>query len=74
MAKPKHRTIAPLLLNGDIRLRNHHRLPESIWLGLRAIARNEHKSMSWVLEEVVIRYFHLRPPKYKPRKSKRRSR
>jgi len=35
---------------------------------LRVIARDEKKSMSWVMEEVVIDYFSLKRPKYRSRK------
>lgn len=57
--------IAPRLANGDSRLKLYGRLPEGVKEGLRNIAKNEGKSMSWVVEEVVIDYFGLKAPKYK---------
>ena len=36
--------------------------------GLRSIARQEGKSMSWTVEEVIIRYFKLRHCLYVERK------
>jgi hypothetical protein len=59
------RQIAPRLANGDSRVSFGHGLPESIKNGLRSIARRERKSMSWVMEEVIIDYFKLARPKYK---------
>jgi hypothetical protein len=61
----KRRIIAPRLANGDSRVPFGHGLPEDIKDGIRAIARKENKSMSWVIEEVIIDYFNLRRPKYK---------
>jgi hypothetical protein len=58
------RQSAPLLASGA-RDRFGSRLAPSIKHGLRAIARSEGRSMSWVIEEVVIDYFHMRRPKYK---------
>ena len=58
------RTIAPKLLNGDIRVKDYGRLPEEVKEGLRAIAKHEGQSMSWVKEQVIIDYFGLRKPKY----------
>jgi len=55
---------APLLSRGQ-RVRLYGRLPEPVKEGLRAIARMEGKSMSWVVEEVIIRYFKMRTPAYK---------
>lgn len=59
------RTIAPKLANGDCRVNDYGRLPESVKEGLRAIAKSEGQSMSWVKEQVIIDYFNLRKPKYK---------
>lgn len=61
----KTRQYSPRLFNGDIRLRAWHKLPESVKNGLRNIAKNENKTMSWVLEQVIIDYFDLKPPRYK---------
>jgi len=59
------RTIAPRLANGDRRVGFGHGLPPHIKEGIRAIARDENKSMSWVMEEVIIDYFGMKRPKYK---------
>lgn len=59
------RVIAPRLANGDIREAFGHGLPPNVKAGLRAIARREHQSMSWVLEQVIIDYFHLPKPHYR---------
>jgi hypothetical protein len=59
------RIIAPRLVSGDSREAIGHGLPPEIKAGLRAIAKAENKSMSWVLEQVIIRYFHLPRPEYK---------
>lgn len=60
--KPK--MIAPRLANGESRLSWGGRLPEQIKDGLRDIALHEGRSVSWVMEEVVINYFNLKRPKY----------
>ena len=60
----KKRVIAPRLANGDSRVRDYGRLPEPVKEGLRAIAKSEGKSMSWVKEEIIIDYFGLKRPKY----------
>ena len=60
--RPRH--IAPRLASGDSRLPIAHGLPEEIKDGLRRIAAREHQSVSWVLEQVIIEFFHLRTPKY----------
>jgi len=62
------RIIAPRLANGDSRVSFGHGLPPAIKEGLRKIAYSENKSMSWVMEEVIIDYFSLRRPAYKKRK------
>lgn len=63
--KKRTRTIAPLLADGAIRDRLYGRLPVEVKAGLRAIAREENKSVSWVIEEVVIDYFGLKRPRYR---------
>lgn len=68
MGKLKKRIIAPRLANGEPRIAFGHGLPKEIKEGIRKIARLENKSMSWVMEEVIIRYFKLRQPKYLERK------
>lgn len=57
--------IAPRLASGDSRVPFMHGLPEEIKEGLREIARMEGKSMSWVLEDALVRYFGLDAPQYK---------
>lgn len=66
------REIAPRLANGDSRVSFGHGLPNHIEEGLRSIARSENKSMSWVMEEVIIDYFKLRRPKYVERRNGKR--
>lgn len=65
----KTRIIAPRLLSGDSRESIGHGLPPEIKQGLRAIAKSENKSVSWVLEEIIIDYFGFKRPKYIERKS-----
>jgi hypothetical protein len=65
----KTKTIAPRLFNGDSRAISFNRLPQAVKEGLSSIARQENKSVSWVLEEVIIDYFDLRRPKYKTPKN-----
>lgn len=81
--KKSTKTIAPRLASGVPRVQFGHGLPDAIKEGLRAIARGERKSMSWLVEEVFIDYFGLRRPRYKkptvatgdvPRSGKRRTR
>lgn len=61
--------IAPRLANGDSRVKDYGRLPEEVKEGLRAIAKSEGKSMSWVKEEIIIQYFGLKVPRYIKEKS-----
>ena len=60
--KPRH--IAPRLASGERRESFGHGLPPTIKAGLRAIAARENRSMSWVMEEVIIDYFKLKRPEY----------
>lgn len=60
----KTKRIAPRLASGDSRVPFGHGLPDEIKEGLRSIAKREGKSMSWVMEEVIIDYFGLKRPKY----------
>jgi hypothetical protein len=66
----KTRIIAPRLANGDSRESFGHGLPPEIKDGLRLIAKRENKSMSWVMEEIIIDYFGFRRPKYLQRKKR----
>lgn len=61
--RPKKR-IAPRLANGESRTAVYAAWPDDVKEGLRAIAEDENKSMNWVVEEVVIRFFHLKRPVY----------
>lgn len=63
------RIIAPRLYNGDSRESIGHGLPPRIKAGIKLIAKRENKSVSWVLERVIIEYFKLPEPKYKERKN-----
>ena len=63
--KGKPRQIAPLLQSGDSRVRFGARFPEEVKEGLRDIARHENRSMNWVLEETVIRFFRMDTPRYR---------
>lgn len=67
----KKRIIAPRLANGNPRVGFGHGLPEEIKEGIRRIAKKENKSMSWVMERVIIDYFKLPEPKYITRKVKK---
>lgn len=62
------RIIAPRLWDGSKREGIGHGLPPRVKAGLKAIARQENKSVSWVLENVIIEWFDLPKPKYRPRK------
>jgi hypothetical protein len=66
----KTKIIAPRLANGNPRVSFGHGLPEQIKEGLRTIAIKENKSMSWVMEEIIIEYFDFDRPKYLERKVK----
>ncbi len=68
--KRKTRIIAPRLFNGDSRESIGHGLPPEIKSGLRKIAADRNRSLSWVLEEIIIDYFGFRRPKYKETKKK----
>jgi len=68
--KRKPRIIAPRLFSGERRESIGHGLPPEIKAGLRKIAASENKSLSWVLEKVIIDYFGMRRPKYIERKKK----
>lgn len=62
------REIAPRLVSGECRVTIGHGLPPAVKQGLIAIARSERRSLSWVLEQVLIRYFKLEKPEYRKRK------
>jgi hypothetical protein len=66
----KSKEIAPRLFSGEIRESIGHGLPPAIKDGLRRIAVSENKSVSWVLEQIIIEYFGFRIPRYIKRKKK----
>ena len=66
--KHKPKVIAPRLFSGERRESIGHGLPPEIKAGLRLIASRENKSVSWVLEQIIIEYFGFRKPKYIERK------
>lgn len=65
----KHKQIAPRLFDGTSRVGIGHGLPEPIKEGLRRIARQENRSLSWILEQVIIEYFGFKQPRYIERKN-----
>ncbi len=65
--------IAPRLLSGERREPNSHGLPPEIKAGLKLIASRHNESVSWVLEKIVIQWFHFKTPKYKERKREKKS-
>jgi predicted transcriptional regulator len=67
-ADHKPKIIAPRLASGDSRIGIGHGLPPHIKEGLRAIAARENRSVSWVLEELIIDFFNLKRPTYIERK------
>jgi len=56
--------IAPRLANGERRETASNGLPPDVKEALQAMAKAEGKSYSWMMEEVIIRYFHLPRPIY----------
>lgn len=68
--KPRKHEIAPKLATGECRVKDYGRLPEAVKEGLRDIAKGEGKSMSWVKERIIIKYFGLDKPEYVQRKKK----
>jgi hypothetical protein len=68
--KKKTRTYAPQLERGIRHKNGWFQLAPSVKHGLREIAKQENQTMNWVLEQVLIDYFHLEHPRYKLRKKK----
>jgi len=62
--------IAPRFASGQARVGFGHGLPYEIKEGIRKIAWRHNKSMSWVMEEMIIKYFHLHRPEYLKPKAK----
>lgn len=69
--KEYHKEIAPRLVNGDCRLNVSLNLPPDIKEALRYVARKDRKSVSWLLEFVIIQYFEFDEPEYKERKKQK---
>lgn len=69
MQKSKRKEIAPQLIHGW-RDKTYGRLPHYVKEGLKDIARSENKSLSWTVEEVIIRFFGFKRPQYRMRKKK----
>lgn len=64
MTAPRRRRIAPRLRSGDSREPIGHGLPPHIKQALKMIAASRGESLSWMLEQALIEYFHKRPPAY----------
>jgi hypothetical protein len=50
--RPRH--IAPRLLSGEKRVPSGNALPPIVKYALRSIADQENRSLSWVIEEILI--------------------
>ena len=68
MKRKYSKTIAPRLVSGECRDNYTGGLPPYIKEGLKLIAKDENQSVSWVLEQVIIKHFKLDKPEYVPRK------
>lgn len=66
----KPRRIAPRLASGDSRVSCGHGLPENIKKALQMIAVARGQSLSWVLEQELIKRFNLERPEYRLPKKK----
>lgn len=62
------RVIAPRLASGEKRESIGHGLPPNIKQAIRMISVRENKSVSWVLEQMIVKGFGLKKPEYVPRK------
>jgi hypothetical protein len=71
LPKKYHKEIAPRLVNGNSRLNVSLNLPPDIKEALRYVAFKDRKSVSWLLEFVIIQYFEFDEPEYKERKKKK---
>ena len=63
--------IAPRLYNKQTRENVYSRLPPEIKYGIRVIAKSENESISWVMEQCVLRYFGFKRPRYVGEKVKK---
>ena len=66
--KPWKRHIAPRLASGKSRENWGGRLPEPVKYALYMRAKREGKSVSWLMEEIVIQHYDLERPDYLQRK------
>lgn len=64
------RTIAPRLANGEKRESIGHGLPPNIKQALRMKAVAQNRSLSWILEQDLIRLYRFERPEYVERKAK----
>jgi hypothetical protein len=62
--KPYKKQIAPRLASGDSRENWGGRLPEDVKYALYLVARRERKSVSWLMEEIVLGHFGFKTPDY----------
>ena len=58
------RRIAPRLANGESRDGLGSRLAPEVKRGLQMRAVAENKSMSWIIEEMLVARLHLKRPEY----------
>jgi hypothetical protein len=75
--KKRPRTFAPRLTSGDCREVFWCCFPPEVKDGIQQIARIEHKSANWVMEEAVYSFFGLERPAMvndeRPTKARRRT-
>jgi hypothetical protein len=50
----RHRRIAPRLASGEHRVPSGNALPPTLKFALRVIAEQENRSLSWVIEEILL--------------------
>jgi hypothetical protein len=50
----RHRRIAPRLTSGERRIASGNALPPVLKFALRVIAEQENRSLSWVIEEILL--------------------
>jgi hypothetical protein len=65
----KPRTIAPRLASGHVRVPIAHALPPHIKQAVAMIAVSKNQSVSWALEQLIIRGYKIEVPEYVPRKT-----
>lgn len=52
--RPRHRRIAPRLTSGERRIASGNALPPMLKFALRVIAEQENRSLSWVIETILL--------------------